>query len=148
MSHHAAQDPAFEVRVRRCFEAQALMRTLGAMLARVEPGAVDIAFEYRQEMTQQNGFLHAGIVTALVDSACGFAALSLMPAGADVLSVEFKLNLLRPAAGKHFLACGRVVKAGQTLSVVQGELWSLPHADAGLGAGHEVAMMQGTMIRR
>jgi uncharacterized protein (TIGR00369 family) len=143
-----AQDPAYEVRVRSCFEAQALMRTLGAMLTRVEPGAIDIAFEYRHEMTQQHGFLHAGIVTALIDSACGFSALSLMPAGADVLSVEFKVNLLRPAAGKHFLACGRVVKPGQTLTITQGDLWALPHPDAGVSQGTHIAMMQATMIRR
>jgi uncharacterized protein (TIGR00369 family) len=148
MPHFQAQDPAYEVRVRGCFEAQALMRTLAAVLTRVEPGTVEIAFEHRQEMTQQNGFLHAGIVTALIDSACGFAALSLMPADADVLSVEFKVNLLRPASSKHFLACGRVIKAGQTLTIAQGDLWALPHADAEADARSHVAMMQATMIRR
>lgn len=148
MQTHVAPDPAFASRVRGCFHAQALMRTLDAHLARIAPGEVDIAFAHRIDLTQQNGFIHAGIVTALVDTACGLAALTLMPANADVLSVEFKVNLLRPAAGAHFLACGRVIKPGQTLMVTQGELWSMAQPDAPPSARAQAAMMQATMIRR
>jgi uncharacterized protein (TIGR00369 family) len=140
-------DPAYAARVRACFEAQALMSTLSARLSRLEPGEVDIAFAFDQAFTQQNGFVHAGIVTALVDTACGLAAYTLMPADADVLSVEFKINLLRPAVGERFLACGRVIKPGSTLVVTQGELRAWPQAEAD-GEGQQVAIMQATMIRR
>ena len=146
-----ALDPDYANRVRGCFEGQALMATLGASLSRLEPGFVDLAFGYRPEFTQQNGFIHAGVVTALVDTACGLAAHTLMPAGADVLSVEFKLNLLRPAAGARFLARGRVIKPGNTLLITQGELhaWaSSVAADDGHDEGQLVAIMQATMIRR
>lgn len=141
-----ASDPDYAARVRGCFEGQALMTTLGAALTRLEPGAVDIGIDYRTDLTQQNGFLHAGIVTALVDTACGLAAYTLMPAGADVLSVEFKVNLLRPAAAARFLARGRVIKPGSTLVVTQGEL--LGWSDAAMtDTGRQVAIMQATMIR-
>jgi uncharacterized protein (TIGR00369 family) len=97
------------------------MGTLGARLLRVAPGEVDLELPYREDLTQQHGFLHAGVVTALMDSACGYAAFSLMPAGAGVLSVEFKVNLLAPAKGDALLARGRVLKAGRTISVCQAE---------------------------
>jgi uncharacterized protein (TIGR00369 family) len=147
MSDFQVRDPDYAARVRGCLEAQALMRTLGASLVRLAPGAVEIAFAYRADLTQQNGFVHAGIVTALIDTACGLAAYTLMPADADVLSVEFKVNLLRPAAGDRFLATGRVVKPGQTLMVTQGDLWALPDDKNATKRSH-IAMMQATMIRR
>lgn len=114
------------------------MRTLGATLERVTPGEVDVALAFRADLTQQHGFLHAGVVTAVVDSACGYAALSLMEAGAAVLSVEFKVQLLAPARGARFLALGRVVRPGRTLTVVSGEL----RADD----GEAVALLNGTMM--
>ena len=103
-----ARDPNFEQRVRASFERQAAMATLGATLTRVSPGEVVLELAFRPELTQQHGFLHAGIVTSVMDSACGYAALSLMDAGAAVLTVEFKVNLLAPAQGARFRATGRV----------------------------------------
>jgi uncharacterized protein (TIGR00369 family) len=119
------------------------MRTFGVTLARVAPGEVDLALPFRADLTQQHGFLHAGVVTAVVDSACGYAALSLMEPGAAVLSVEFKVQLLAPARGSRFRALGRVVRAGRTLTVVKGELWA---AQDPAGDGELVALMTGTMM--
>ena len=131
------RDPDFEARVRASFARQRFMATLGAALERVAPGEVAIALPFRDDLTQQHGFLHAGAVTAAVDSACGYAALSLMEPGAGVVSVEFKINLLAPAVGERFLATARVVKAGRTLTVCAGEL---TNGDA------TVAVMQATMM--
>lgn len=140
---HVARDPDYEARIRASFAKQAFMATLGARLERIAPGEVTIALPFRSDLTQQNGFLHAGVVTSVVDSACGYAALSVMEAGADVLSVEFKVNLLAPAQGTEFRAVGRVVRSGRTLVVVTGELRALS------GGGETVvALMQGTMIAR
>ena len=113
------------------------MRTLGARLTRVEPGEVEIAISHRADLVQQHGYLHAGVVTAVVDSACGYAALSLMEPGAAVLSVEFKVNLLAPASGTEFVATGRVVKSGKTITVCTGELRS---------GDTVIAVLQGTMM--
>lgn len=140
---HVARDPDFEARIRASFARQAFMGMLGARLERIAPGEVTIALPFRADLTQQNGFLHAGVVTSVVDSACGYAALSVMEPGANVLSVEFKVNLLAPAQGTEFLAVGRVVRSGRTLVVVTGELRALS------GGGEiVVALMQGTMIGR
>lgn len=117
------------------------MATLGARLQRVEPGEVAISLEFRHDLTQQHGFLHAGAVTSVVDSACGYAALSLMEPGAAVLSVEFKVNMLAPAEGTHFVATGRVVRAGRTLSVVSGEMRATRGDRETI-----VLLMQGTMM--
>jgi uncharacterized protein (TIGR00369 family) len=142
----SASDPAFAERVRKSFEAQALMRLLGASLERVEPGEVDIALGHRPDLTQQHGYLHAGILTAIADSACGYAAYTLMPEDSEVLSVEFKLNLLRPAAGERFVARGRVVRAGRTLTTAAADVLAFgPSAAEG---GKLVATMLGTMIRQ
>jgi uncharacterized protein (TIGR00369 family) len=118
-------DPDFERRVRASFAEQRVMTTLGARLAHVAPGEVDVVLPYRPDLTQQHGFLHAGITTTIVDSACGYAALSLMPADAAVLTVEFKVNLLAPAQGERFLARGRVLKPGRTVTVATGEVLAL-----------------------
>ena len=138
------QDPAFESRVRASFGRQAFMTTLGARLAGVAPGVVSIELPFRQELTQQHGFLHAGVVSSIVDSACGYSALTLMPAGAAVLSVEFKINMLAPAAGRRFMACGRVRKAGRTVTVCEGELRAF--SDDSDPEGAVVALMQATMM--
>jgi len=116
------RDAAFEGRVRASFARQALMRTIGAELARVEPGRVEIALPYRADLTQQHGYLHAGITSAIADSAGGYAGYSLFPAGSSVLTVEFKINLLAPAAGERFLASGEVVKPGRTLTICRLEV--------------------------
>ena len=108
--------------MRASFARQRFMSTLGATLTRVVPGEVDIELAVRDELTQQHGFLHAGALAAAADSACGYAALSLMPAGAAVLSVEFKINLLAPAAGDRVVAHGRVIRAGRIVTVCWGEV--------------------------
>ena len=135
------RDPDFEARVRASFARQEFMATLGARLELVAPGEVTIRLPYRTDLTQQHGFLHAGAVTSVVDSACGYAALTLMEPGAAVLSVEFKVNLLAPAAGKEFLAIGKVVRAGRTITVCSGELRAVDD-----GRETVVAMLQGTMM--
>jgi uncharacterized protein (TIGR00369 family) len=117
----APKNPDFERLVRESFQKQEVMTTLGATLARVAPGEVEIELPYRAALTQQHGFLHAGIVTAALDSSCGYAAFSLMPPGAGVLSVEFKVNLLSPAKGDRLIARGRVIRAGRTISVCQAD---------------------------
>jgi len=137
-------DTGYAERVRKSFEAQALMRAIGANLERVEPGEVDIAIPFRQDLTQQHGHLHAAIVTAIADSACGYAASTLMPPKSEVLSVEFKVNLLRPASGERFLARARVLKPGRTLTVVTADVLGFSRDDS---EGRLVAVMQATMIR-
>jgi uncharacterized protein (TIGR00369 family) len=134
-------DPAFEARVRASFARQQMMATLGATLERVAPGEVDVRLPFRPALTQQHGFLHAGAMTTVVDSACGYAALTLMPPGAAVLSIEFKVNLLAPGEGEAVLARGRVVKAGRTITVCAGEVVALRG-----GAEKLVANMSATMM--
>ena len=134
---YIVRDPDYEARVRESFGRQQFMATLGARITRVAPGEVDITFAFRDDLTQQNGYVHAGAVTSVVDSACGYAALTLMAPGADVLSVEFKVNLLAPAKGTEFVARGRVVRSGRTITVVAGEL---------VAGEVVVAVMQGTMM--
>src|SRR6188472_1655987 len=104
------RDPDFERRVRESFVRQKFMATLGATLDVVRAGEIHIAFSHREELTQQHGYLHAGVLASVADSACGYAALSLMEPGAGVLSVEFKINMLAPAVGTRFVAIGRVVR--------------------------------------
>jgi len=116
-------DDDFAQRVSASFARQAVMHTLGATLGEVQPGRVEILLAHRPELTQQHGFLHAGIVSTALDSACGYAAFSLMPADAAVLTIEFKVNLLAPARGPQFRFVGDVTKAGRTISVVDGRAW-------------------------
>ncbi len=138
------RDPNYELRVRASFERQAVMATIGARLTHVVPGEVTLELPFRSDLTQQHGFLHAGIVTSVMDSACGYAALSLMEPGTGVLSVEFKVNLLAPARGNLFRAVGRVVRAGRNVTVVSGELRVVdPDAEASRAL---VAIMTGTMM--
>ena len=116
------QDPAFESRVRASFDKQHFMATIGAKLVRVAPGEVDVEVATRDDLVQQHGFLHAGVVSSAADSACGYAALSLMPLGAAVLSIEFKTNLLAPATGDRIVARARVIRAGRTVTVCWAEV--------------------------
>jgi uncharacterized protein (TIGR00369 family) len=141
--NHEPRDPDFERRVRASFGRQAAMATFGATLARVMPGHVEIDLPFRPELAQQHGFLHAGVAASVMDSACGYAALSLMDPGAAVLSVEFKVNLLAPARGDRFRASGRVVRAGRNVTVVSGELRVV---EATGDPGALVAMMTATMM--
>jgi uncharacterized protein (TIGR00369 family) len=121
VSEPEVRDPAYEARVRESFGRQRLMSTIGASLRRVLPGEVEIEAPFREDLSQQHGYLHAGVVTALVDSACGYSALTLSPPGTEVLSVEYKVNFLAPAAGGGLVARGRVVKRGRTITVCSGE---------------------------
>lgn len=130
-------------RVSRNFESQGLMKTLGARLASVGDGEVAIAMPFGSALSQQHGYAHAGSVTSIVDSACGYAALTRAPEGCDVVTAEFKVNFLRPAMGQRFLAVGRVVNAGKTMGVCTGEVRAF--ADAG-DAYKVVALMQATMV--
>jgi uncharacterized protein (TIGR00369 family) len=115
----------WEKQLRESFARQTIMATIGATLETVEKGRAVIALPFGRHICQQHGFLHAGVVTTIVDSACGYAAYSMMPAGSAVLTVEFKVNLMSPAKGERFVAEGRVVKAGRTLTVTQGEVTAI-----------------------
>lgn len=136
-------DPDFETRVRDSFLCQKLMTTLGAELAAIAPGEITIEMPFCDDFAQQDGFIHAGIVTAIADSACGYAAWTLLPAGDGILSVEFKVNLLAPAAGEKLIARARVVRAGRTLIVCQADVFAKNAADE-----KHVATMLATMIAR
>lgn len=133
---------SYRADVQSSFERQSIMNLIGAELTRVEPGKVEITLPFRQDLTQQNGYLHAGIITTIADSACGYAAYTLMPADSGVLSVEFKVNLMRPAMGKKFVAVAEVLKAGRSLTVVRADVTGHTHD----GEIQLVAAMQGTMI--
>ena len=119
------QDPAWEARVRESFGRQRHMATLGVTIERLAPGEADLAFPHDERFTQQNGFLHAGAVASVADSANGYAAYSLAPPDTDVLAVEFKINLLAPARGERFVACGRVLRAGRTLTVCRADVFAV-----------------------
>lgn len=119
MKTQTPANPDYVTAVRESFARQTLMKTLGAAIADVRPGAVDIALPYADHIGQQNGFVHAGAVSAIADSSCGYAAFSLAPAGYDVLTVEFKINLLNPARGQLFTAQGRVLKHGRSLTICE-----------------------------
>jgi uncharacterized protein (TIGR00369 family) len=134
-------DADIEARVRRSFAQQAYMAEIGAELDHVAVGEVDIALPFSERLTQQDGYLHAGVVAGAADSACGYAALTTMDAGSEVLTVEFKINLLAPAAGERLLARGRVVRAGQTLTVCRGNAVTITDGDE-----TPVAILMATMI--
>lgn len=125
MSSLAPADPAFEQRIRASFARQTVMGLLGASLERVAPGAVEIRLPFREDLAQQHGFFHAGVMATVADSACGYSALSLMPAGSAVLTAEFKVNLLAPGSGESVVARARVVKAGRTLTVSIAEVFAV-----------------------
>jgi uncharacterized protein (TIGR00369 family) len=138
-----ADDPGYDQRTRDSFARQNAMQTLGATLESVAPGRVTIAMAHRDSLTQQHGFIHAGMLAAALDSACGYAAFSLMPADAAVLTIEFKINLLAPARGPRFRFEGAVVKPGRTISVVDGRALQF-EAD---GSGEKlVATMSATVM--
>lgn len=137
-----------EKRIRESLRRQTLLTTLGIEIAEIAAGRVVLEFPFRADLCQQNGFVHAGAITTAADSACGYAALTLLPAGSDVLTVEFKVNLLRPAAGERFLAIGTVVRSGRTLTVCSAEVVAHGAGDAPGGAGEPkaVALMQATLM--
>jgi uncharacterized protein (TIGR00369 family) len=132
---------AVRERIQTSFAKQGLMATLGASLVTVTPGFVEIALRPRPAISQQHGFVHAGAISAIADNAAGYAALSLMPPGRGVLTTEFKINLVAPAAGDLILARGKVVKAGRTLTLAQAEVFAIT-------AGREklIALLTATMM--
>ena len=134
-------DPDFEARVRYGFDLQRVMATIGAKITRVAAGEVHIELPFNSALTQQHGYIHAGIITSIVDSACGFAAYTLMPASSGVLTVEYKVNFLSPARGEVFIAVGRVMKPGRTLTVCNGEVRAVAR-----GEEKVIAAMQATMM--
>jgi uncharacterized protein (TIGR00369 family) len=141
VSHFEPKNPDYRAVATATFDRQPAMRTLGISIARLEPGEVDLAMAYSAAWTQQNGFVHAGIITAGLDNACGIAAFTLMPANSDILTVEFKTNLLAPARGDRFVFRARVVKPGRTLTVCE----ALAFAEHD-GAENLIATMTGTLM--
>lgn len=135
-------NPDFAAAVTNNFAQQPIMNLIGARLDTVEPGVVEIELPFRADLTQQDGYIHAGVITTVADSAAGYAAYTLMPAGSRVLSIEFKVNLLRPARGDLFVARAEVIKAGRTLTVVRADVFAV---DAE-GERELVSTMQGTMM--
>lgn len=135
-------NPQFAEDIRLSFASQSIMTLIGAELSLIEPGIVEITLPFRADLAQQHGYMHAGIVTTIADSAAGYAAYSLMPAGAEVLSVEFKVNLLRPARGNSFLARAEVIKPGRTLTVARSDVFGIAES----GARELVATMLATII--
>jgi uncharacterized protein (TIGR00369 family) len=137
------KDPAYEARVRESFHRQSHMATLGVTIAFIGPGEVHLALPFAPQFCQQNGFLHAGTIASVADSANGYAAYTLAPPETDVLAVEFKINLLAPARGEGFLACGRVLRPGRTLTVCQAEVFTTGVPERSL-----IATMLSTIIVR
>lgn len=134
---NAPADPHFATRIRESFGRQKAMALIGAKLASVEPGATEITLAYREDLTQQKGFVHGGIIGMIADTACGYAAFSLMPAGSSLVTVEYKINILASARGS-LVARGEVVKTGRTLTVTRGEVYAED--------GKHIATMQQTLM--
>ncbi len=134
-------DPALEAHVRERFTRQHAMLSMGASLSYLAPGEARIEMPFNPNFTQQDGFIHAGVITTIVDSACGYAAFTLIPTDQRILTVEFKVNFMSPARGEKFIATGKVIKVGRTLTVCSGEVQSLENGERKL-----IALMQATMI--
>jgi uncharacterized protein (TIGR00369 family) len=144
MTQFQIQNPAFAQDAQESFAQQGFMDYLGARLTAVSPGQVTIELPISPNLTQQHGFVHAGATTAVVDSACGYATLTLLPPNSEVLTIEFKVNLLSPALGVKLIAIGRVLKPGRTLTVCQGEVFAVNDA----GEEKLCAIMTATIMRR
>jgi len=142
MSDFPAGDPGFEYRVRASFALQTAMQTIGATIESLSPGLVTLRMPFSASLSQQHGYVHAGVISMLADSACGYAALSLTAPEADVLTVEYKVNLLNPARGRTFLATGRVLRPGRRLTACTGEVIAIDED----GASTCVASMLSTMV--
>jgi uncharacterized protein (TIGR00369 family) len=142
MASTMAVSTGYEERVRASFARQQAMATVGASLTLVTPGIIEIEMPYLSALTQQHGFLHAGIISTVLDSACGYAAYSLMPEDAAVLTIEFKVNLLAPGKGERFLFRGSVTKPGRTIVVADGQAYAF----AADGEAKLIATMTGTMM--
>ena len=135
------RNPDWAATVRGSFDRQKVMRLIGAEIGALLPGHCEIRLPFRDDLTQQNGYFHAGITATIVDSAGGYAGYTLMPAGADVLTVEFKLNLLAPAEGEYLVAEGQVLKSGRNLIITRGEVYAIRK-----GKAIHCATMQQTLM--
>ena len=133
--------PEIEARVRAAFDAQTMMTTVGARMARLAAGECEIVLPFGAHIAQHHGYLHGGAIGMICDNACGFAALTLLPANRQVVSAEYKINFLRPAVGQHFVATGRVRRAGKSMSVCEGEVEAVTEGQRTL-----VAVMLATMV--
>lgn len=142
MLNRTDHDNALEQRLKERFSQQPFLDLIGAELGLVQPGLVEFRLPFDARLTQQDGFLHAGVVTALVDTACGYAAFSMMAPHSRVLTVEYKINFVSPASGERFLARGMVLKAGKTITTCEGKVYAYQGEAEKL-----VAVMQATMIR-
>ena len=140
-SQFEPSDTGYKEKVIESFNRQEVMKTVNASILAIRPGEIELEFPYQSNLTQQHGFIHAGIVSTVLDSACGYAAFSLMPENAAVLSIEFKINFLSPAQGERFRAVGRVKKPGKNITVTEGELFSYAEGEQKL-----IAVMVGTMM--
>lgn len=140
-SQFEPSDPAYKEKVMESFNRQKVMKTVNASIIAIHPGEIELEFPYQSNLSQQHGFIHAGIVSTVLDSACGYAAFSLMPENAAVLTIEFKVNLLSPARGERFRAVGKVKKPGKNITVTEGELFSYVKGKQKL-----VASMVGTIM--
>jgi uncharacterized protein (TIGR00369 family) len=141
VSHFEPKNPDYRAVAAATFDRQQAMRTLGIAIARLEAGEVDLTMPYSAAWTQQNGLVHAGIITSGLDTACGIAAFTLMPADCDVLTVEFKTNLLAPARGERFVFRAHVVKPGRTLTVCEAQAFAVQDSVESL-----IATMTGTLM--
>lgn len=136
------RNPNFETVIRESFAKQTVMTAIDATMTVVQPGHIEIRLPYSSNFTQQHGFMHAGVITTIADSAAGYAAFSLVPAGYNVLSIEFKVNFMSPAAGDYFLAVGEVIRPGNTISVCQSNVY----AYNGDNKKH-IALLQATIMQ-
>jgi uncharacterized protein (TIGR00369 family) len=141
MNEFEPKDPKFRNRVKSSFDRQQCMTTLGIAISRIEPGMVELTMPYAEPYTQQHGFIHAGIISTAMDSACGYAAFSLMSAEAAVLTVEYKINFLAPARGEDFIFRAEVVKPGRTLTLCDAHAYAIT-----AGSEKMIATMSGTMM--
>lgn len=135
------RDPHWEDKVRESFGQQKIMVLIGGQLAALAPGHCEIQLPFRDDLTQQDGFFHGGIISTVVDSAGGYAGFTLMPEGTRVLTVEFKINLMAPADGERLIAVGEVVKPGRNLVIARGDVWVEKH-----GRRTHCALMQQTLM--
>ena len=141
MNDFNPMNPDYEARIRSSFEKQGVMKTIGAVLTKIAPGEVVIEFSYDTSLTQQHGYVHAGVVTTVVDSACGYAAYTLMASDSEVLTIEYKVNFMYPARGERFKGIGRVLRSGRTVTVCSGDVVAVEN-----GKEKVVATMLATMI--
>jgi uncharacterized protein (TIGR00369 family) len=141
MDSFKPKDPQFRSRVEASFNQQQVMKTLGVKIVSLQPGEIELMMPYAEAYTQQHGFVHGGIIATALDNACGYAAFSLMPDDATVLTVEFKTNFLAPARGERFIFRAKVVKPGRTITVCEAQAFALVGGEEKL-----VATMTGTLM--